>query len=236
MSDISEWQSFKQYELEQRKERAAREQRLAEQQAHEKKVAEAEQALREWYRRESEQQQATQQQQAKQQASEQQRLREEAHRAEVKRQAETLRLADQKRYVALLEARERAKQRIVHEKRVWVGQDGYVYRSPAELEFYEEWIRDATRAETIPLERQYHLGRYYADFADPVSKTAIEIDGWGYHGKNQSDFEYGYERAQDIEEQGWDIRRVTAKQIYNDVQIHVMRVHRHILRRRGMAR
>jgi len=213
---------------------------------------------RQAYEQQQAEKQAKQQQEAERyrlllKAQFEERARQEAERtAELERQAEAKRQAalqqqaemdrrvrealarsNQERYARQQEAREQISARKQQETRVFIGQDGYRYRSLAELEFYEEWVRDGVRVETIPLERQFSIGRYRADFADPASKTAIEVDSWGYHGKVQADFERGYERKFDIEELGWAIVQVTARQIYNDVEGTVARVHRRIIRRRA---
>jgi very-short-patch-repair endonuclease len=194
------------------------------------------QIAREQERRAAEQRQTEQRLQAEQQVREQREREEQQRKAEDTRRRDVLQLANQQRYVALLEARERAKERTIHAQRVWIGQDGYVYRSPAELLLYEEWVKDPVRASFIPLERQYPIGRRRADFADPLSKTVIEVDGWKYHGQYQSNFNNGYRRTQVIEEQGWTIKRVSAQQVFEDVQLTALHIYQYIERRRHEVR
>lgn len=67
-------------------------------------------------------------------------------------------------------------------------------------------------------------GKYRIDFADPVTKTAVELDGWQYH-QNRAQFEQDRKRQRDLVEQGWTIIPFTGREIKNtpDDCVHQVR-------------
>lgn len=58
--------------------------------------------------------------------------------------------------------------------------------------------------------------KYRLDIAIPVSKLAIEVDGWEWHGKHKGDFTRDRERQNLLTLHGWRILRFTAGQIRRD--------------------
>ena len=62
---------------------------------------------------------------------------------------------------------------------------------------------------------QYPILNYRVDFAFPVFKIAIEIDGKAYHSTKEQ-IENDYERQKNIENLGWLFYRIPAKKILYD--------------------
>jgi len=54
---------------------------------------------------------------------------------------------------------------------------------------------------------QYPVGRYFADFGNPVAKVAIECDGKMFH----LDKERDAKRDKDFAEMGWDVYRIPGR-------------------------
>lgn len=59
---------------------------------------------------------------------------------------------------------------------------------------------------------QYPAGRYFIDFADPVEKIGIEVDGEQYH----QDFKKDDARQKDLERMGWKIVRISGSEVYSN--------------------
>ncbi len=78
--------------------------------------------------------------------------------------------------------------------------------------FYSFWNK---RTSNIPLERQFKIGPYYADFAHIESRTVIEIDGAAYHSTHEQ-IEHDQRRQFYIESHGWYVIRFTGSQVYRD--------------------
>lgn len=62
----------------------------------------------------------------------------------------------------------------------------------------------------LPFYPQYPIGPYWVDFADPVKKIAIEVDGNQWHLNAQRDVR----RSGKIENTGWRILRITGRQSF----------------------
>lgn len=56
---------------------------------------------------------------------------------------------------------------------------------------------------------QWPAGNYYIDFADPIRKIGIEVDGKEYH----QDFLKDIERQKKLEEMGWKIIRISGVEV-----------------------
>ena len=61
----------------------------------------------------------------------------------------------------------------------------------------------------LPLYPQYPVGRFFADFADPVSLIAIECDGAAWHDKAKDAL-----RDAETQKLGWRVYRFTGRQCY----------------------
>jgi very-short-patch-repair endonuclease len=62
----------------------------------------------------------------------------------------------------------------------------------------------------LPMYPQFPVGPYFLDFADPVKKLGIEVDGQRYH-QNQ---ERENAREQALKQQGWTIIRIEGRDTY----------------------
>lgn len=60
---------------------------------------------------------------------------------------------------------------------------------------------------------EYPIGKYFADFADPIKKIVIECDSKRYNGDAA---EKDYERQRVIESLGWTVYRFGSYQIYSE--------------------
>lgn len=63
---------------------------------------------------------------------------------------------------------------------------------------------DAIRYIGLPMWPQYQIGKYFADFADPIKKIVIECDGKDYHAPGSDD-----ERDRLMIAQGWTVFRIS---------------------------
>ncbi len=86
-----------------------------------------------------------------------------------------------------------------------------------ENRFHSFWNKytSNSNARLRPLERQYKIGPYYADFAHIESKTVIEIDGTAYHSTPEQ-IKRDQRRQAYIESLGWYVVRFTGQQTQHD--------------------
>ena len=63
------------------------------------------------------------------------------------------------------------------------------------------------RGQGAVLYPQYPIGRYFADFANPVARVVVECDGAAYHQDARKD----HIRQCDIEQMGWAVYRITGR-------------------------
>lgn len=88
---------------------------------------------------------------------------------------------------------------------------GFFFQSPLEKTFWQ-----AATCLYPSLTPQFPIGPYYADFALPEDKLAIEIDGQEFHASKE-------QRTRDAKrdrffmEQGWRVARFTGTEIFKDV-------------------
>lgn len=61
--------------------------------------------------------------------------------------------------------------------------------------------------------------KFELDFADPVHKLGIEVDGWQYHGKHKRGFDRDREKDRLITIAGWRVLRYTAGEIHRQVDL-----------------
>lgn len=62
----------------------------------------------------------------------------------------------------------------------------------------------------LPFYPQFPVGRYFIDFADPVNKIGIEVDGREWH----QDIEKDLKRQKEIESMGWKIIRIQGRKTF----------------------
>jgi very-short-patch-repair endonuclease len=96
-------------------------------------------------------------------------------------------------------------------------------RSEWGIDAYEvDWVRIFTPIEyglwydirdcNAVLYPQYPIGRYFADFANPVAKVAIECDGKEFHKNVEKDSK----RQSEIESMGWHVYRIAGRDCFTD--------------------
>jgi very-short-patch-repair endonuclease len=78
---------------------------------------------------------------------------------------------------------------------------------------YQMWYSIRIRNKTRYFRPEYPIGKYFADFADPIHKIVIECDGKEFH----TDIEKDRIRQNEIEEMGWIVLRFNAKQILSNI-------------------
>jgi very-short-patch-repair endonuclease len=93
----------------------------------------------------------------------------------------------------------------------YFGFDWAVIFTPIERNVWGE-IRDLR----LPFYPQFPVGPYFIDFADPVKKLGIEVDGRRYH----EDLEGDWRREQALEQQGWTIIRILGRHTYQEPAKH----------------
>lgn len=59
--------------------------------------------------------------------------------------------------------------------------------------------------------------RFRWDFADPVQRLAIEVDGWANHAQHLASWKKTHEKDQVAREAGWTILRFPAMQVLKDI-------------------
>lgn len=64
----------------------------------------------------------------------------------------------------------------------------------------------------LPMWPQYPILNYFVDFADPIEKIIIEVDGKEWHQDKEKDLE----RQNEIEKFGWIFYRIEGKQTFDD--------------------
>ena len=95
--------------------------------------------------------------------------------------------------------------------------DSIKFNSVPEQEFWEMVVhQERIWGLFYPIIPQYQVGKYFLDFAMPVIKLGMEIDGLAYH-NGQESFMKDRRRQREIESQGWRIVRFAAKEISLDV-------------------
>ena len=85
---------------------------------------------------------------------------------------------------------------------------------------YADWLNIFTPIEKnvwidirflgVPFYPQFPIGQYFADFADPVKKIVIEVDGKEFHKDEEKD----KVRQREIESKGWKVYRIKGKQTF----------------------
>jgi len=67
----------------------------------------------------------------------------------------------------------------------------------------------------LPFYPEYPVGKYFIDFADPINKIGIEVDGKKYH----QDFAKDRSRQKEIEKEGWKIYRIKGRNTFDDCKL-----------------
>lgn len=70
----------------------------------------------------------------------------------------------------------------------------------------ESNVWSAIRALGMPFYPQFPVWKYHIDFADPILKIAIEVDGFRYHSKEKDNA-----RTFELQKRGWLVYRVQGK-------------------------
>lgn len=90
---------------------------------------------------------------------------------------------------------------------------------------YGDWIHLFTpiesnvwhdiRANGLPFYPQFPVGPYFLDFADPVKKVGIEVDGKEYH-STVAQLLHDKKREKELNKLGWTIFRLKGRQTFKD--------------------
>ncbi|MFH1987408.1 MAG: DUF559 domain-containing protein [Pseudomonadota bacterium] len=97
--------------------------------------------------------------------------------------------------------------------------------TPHEILYYA-LLTDGAKGAELEFKGAVPGRKYRIDIAFPVSKVAVEVDGWEWHGKHKDDFTRDRERQNLLTENGWKILRYTAGQIRGDVHACVEQIKR----------
>lgn len=207
---MDQWELLKQYELQQRQQRIAKEHRLDEDRLRKDKETENLQFLREQSRIESEKRQEERRSLIQQRKTEKRSFDQQAHDALLAQSAEHLRIVNQRNRKAQLIAEQKLREEAQAREK----------GSPIEAAFYEAWCN---LCPDINIQPQYTIGNRRVDFAHPETMTAIEIDGHEFHSKRK-DRTRDYQRQRQIEDQGWFFVRFTGSEVFHDVKgcVHVL--------------
>lgn len=79
----------------------------------------------------------------------------------------------------------------------------------------ERMAWNAIRSNGIPMYPQFPIGKFFADFADPHRKIAIECDGAAFH-KTVGAAEYDRFRDRFMAGGGWVVYRITGRECWAD--------------------
>ena len=74
----------------------------------------------------------------------------------------------------------------------------------------EARVWESIRFLGIPLYPEFPIGHYFADFADPQRKIAIEVDSVKWHSDKKKDIE----REKTIRNFGWEIYRIPSRMVF----------------------
>lgn len=237
MSD--QWESIKQYELAQRRERAEKQRELAEKHLAASQEMLQQQALREQARREMEQRQAEVYQRLQASNAQLQHRKEADHQTILQQIAKEQAIADIRRGEALRLAAQKLKAVQAEQTKVWLGWDGREFASPREQVFWDAW-KACGYWETLPLlcgkrSQQWHVGRFWFDFADPTSLSAVEVDGWRYH-RDRVAFNRDRQKDRYLASLGGDVLRFSGDEILHSVESAVLAAYEFIQDRRSKVR
>lgn len=214
--NLSQWDTFRQYELQQRQQELARSQQRSEERARKFEDLKADSVSREELRKQMEKNRellrefAVQTSDLKRQQSAQDR------EIYLRQMADELQAVNEKNYEAQQIADQKHQERQRTKEKTWVSGDGRTFRSPLERDFWDAWISDSHRAIELPLIPQHRIGKYFADFAHVASKTVIELDGRAYHSDRYA-FVRDRIRHRFLEKQGWHVVRFASTEIQTDV-------------------
>ena len=92
---------------------------------------------------------------------------------------------------------------------------GYLVEWPTDgtwSELERDFLREANRRRLPKPKVNFPVGPFVADFAWPAPQVIVETDGWRYHRGRQA-FEDDHERHLELRRMGWDVIRVTHRQL-----------------------
>lgn len=79
----------------------------------------------------------------------------------------------------------------------------------------ESMVWTEIRSIGLPFFPQFPVGKYFADFADPKKRIAIECDGAAFHS-----FDKDRQRNEFFTEQGWSVYRISGADCNRVIDIH----------------
>ncbi len=95
----------------------------------------------------------------------------------------------------------------------------------------EKNVWEDIRIVGLPFYPQYPIGKYFADFADPIKKIVIEVDGAEYHQDQEKD----KERQAEVEAMGWTVIRIPGRKTYQSLDEYYDYIETHGEDDRGTA-
>jgi len=100
------------------------------------------------------------------------------------------------------------------------GIDPYFYNWDTIFSHTERLVWSDIRSIGIPFYPQYPVLNYFIDFADPIKKIAIEVDGKFHQNQVESD----EKRQRDIEELGYKFIRIEGRYCYDGLESFVAKL------------
>lgn len=196
-----QWESLKQYNLQQRRAQKEEQKRRAMFRTEEEEGTLSQLSLLEQARRDREQRHVYVREQSLLHIEEEKQTTQDMYQETLSTFAEQLRTMNQQAY----KAQQEASQRLCETQQSVKG-------SPIEEAFYAEWCLMYPQVE---LKRQYPIGKYRVDFAHLATHLVIELDGHKTH-SSRKDRTRDYQRQRVIEDEGWTFLRFTGSEIYAD--------------------
>lgn len=71
----------------------------------------------------------------------------------------------------------------------------------------------------LPFYPQFPIGKYFVDFADPLMKIVIEVDGKEFHKDHEKDLA----RQREIESKGWEVIRIPGWKTFKSSEDYIER-------------
>lgn len=93
--------------------------------------------------------------------------------------------------------------------------DPYQYGGAEKMTPIERNVWHDIRSNGLPLYPQFPVGPYFVDFADPVHKIVIEVDGKEFH-STLAQRQHDKEREAFLRRNGWQVYRIEGRQTYAD--------------------
>jgi very-short-patch-repair endonuclease len=87
----------------------------------------------------------------------------------------------------------------------------------------EDMLAEALAWANVPYVRQFKRGRCTHDFAIPEAQLIIECDGYDFH-HTKEDCDRDARRDFEASLEGWEVKRITGSQIWNDAKGYALKI------------